>query len=471
MKKMKVFTSILSAAILTATSVIGASAAHYKGDVDRDDDVTINDVVTVQNSFVGKGNIENDKKIYVDMNEDGKYNVFDLILMKRVVIGEAPMEEVPSLTTPPETTTTTTTTTTVVTTTPVTTTEEETTTTTKATEETTTTTKATEEITTTTEATEETTTTTKATEETTTTTKATEETTTTTVSSNDKEIITTAIVLEKSGLESMPLDSTKEIDYMELQLGTEKDFKLHVYIDNWSMWVNISCENGVLSQTGTESMIESVTINGDKAIIKFKEGLKGETLYFKNDYSIENIDIISVKVVMAGNGDVPVETSVTEKPEETTTTKATSQETTETSAVSTEETTVTSEISTIETTTTVTSDKSEEVSGTVEVEPNGDVKVDLDSEKEVDSISITLDTTNDFYFHFYLGNWDSWFNIECKDGVLTYNDDNKNIESIEIKENQVVVKFTEGMKVSSATFHQNNGQENIKVIDYTIKMK
>lgn len=59
---MKVFTSILSAAILTATSVIGASAAHYKGDVDRDDDVTINDVVTVQNSFVGKGNIENDKK-------------------------------------------------------------------------------------------------------------------------------------------------------------------------------------------------------------------------------------------------------------------------------------------------------------------------------------------------------------------------------------------------------------------------
>lgn len=451
MKKMKVFTSILSAAILTATSVIGASAAHYKGDVDRDDDVTINDVVTVQNSFVGKGNIENDKKIYVDMNEDGKYNVFDLILMKRVVIGEAPMEEVPSLTTPPETTTTTTTTTTVVTTTPVTTTEEETTTTTKATEETTTTTEATEE--------------------TTTTTKATEETTTTTVSSDDKEIITTAIVLEKSGLESMPLDSTKEIDYMELQLGTEKDFKLHVYIDNWSMWVNISCENGVLSQTGTESMIESVTINGDKAIIKFKEGLKGETLYFKNDYSIENIDIISVKVVMAGNGDVPVETSVTEKPEETTTTKATSQETTETSAVSTEETTVTSEISTIETTTTVTSDKSEEVSGTVEVEPNGDVKVDLDSEKEVDSISITLDTTNDFYFHFYLGNWDSWFNIECKDGVLTYNDDNKNIESIEIKENQVVVKFTEGIKVSSATFHQNNGQENIKVIDYTIKMK
>ena len=455
MKKIKILASILSAAVLSVMSVVGASAAHYKGDVDRDDDVTINDISSVQKAFVGKGIIESDKKIYVDMNDDGKYNVFDLILMKRVCIGEAPMEEVPSLTTPPETTTTTTTTEVVTTAT----TAESTTTTeeTSVTQETTIT--SSETLTTTTLpeetiTTEEVTTTVSeepiTTEEVTTTIPQETTTTTTPQDTDDKEITTTMFGLEAGGLESIPLDSTKDIDYMELQLGTENSFtKLHMYIDNWSMWVNIKCEDGVLSQTGDERMIESVLINGDKVTIKFKEGLSGEILYFKSDEPTNTIDVKSVKIFMAGDKDTPVVTTTTTNQEETTTT------------------TTTTEV----TTTTTEADASEAVSGTAEVIPNGDVKVTLDSEKSVDSISMTFDTNNNFALHFYLGNWDAWFNIKCENGVLTYDEnDKKSIESVDIQDNKVVVKFTEGIKVSSATFHQNNGGGNIIIKNYTIAM-
>lgn len=353
MKKIKFFTSLMSAAVIAATTVLGASAAHYKGDVDRDDDVTIKDIVTVQEVLVKNTTIDNDKKIYIDMNDDDKYNVFDLMIMKKVVKGDIPKEEVPSLTTPPVTTTTTTTTTTVVTTTeavttaPVTTTEKETTTsepitTTTAvttTEEVTTTsepvtttaavtttekeTTTSEPVTTTTVTTTEKETTTSESVTTTAVTTTVEETVTseivttnavtTTVSSNS-DVVSAQVTVEAGKTVTIPLDSSKIVDSMEIEISTEKDFsKLHIYIDNWSMWVNFKCENGVLTWDSTDKQaVEDVTIEGNKAIVKFGkkyngDDLKGENLFIINNHYEGYVDVISLKVSLTDGTDQSTE--------------------------------------------------------------------------------------------------------------------------------------------------------------------
>ena len=115
MKKTKIFAALLSAAAIAASTVLGASAAHYRGDVNRDDNVTAQDVVPVQKYITRKGTLDKQHEIYADMNDDNKINVIDLVLLKRTALGYTPKEEVPALTTPAVTTAVTTTTTVTVT--------------------------------------------------------------------------------------------------------------------------------------------------------------------------------------------------------------------------------------------------------------------------------------------------------------------------------------------------------------------
>ncbi len=318
MKKMKLFVSLISAAVIAASTVLGASAAHYKGDIDRNDDVTISDVVAIQMHLSGKRNLAKSRLIYADMNDDNKINVFDLVLAKRVVLGSAPKEEVPSLTTPAVTTTVTTKTTT-------TTTKATTAATTKAT--TVATTKATTAATTvvTTKATTQATTaaTTVATTQATTvaTTAATTqvETTTTTEPKETTSGTTYTMTVEPSMSLAVGLDSTKEIDYIEFELDTSTDFNLHVYIDGWTTWFNIDNANGTLSYKNLATNVETVTINGDKVKVEFKENVSGQNLIFKSDIGTINTTVTAI-VYVGDDVAEPVVTTATSVSEVITTT-------------------------------------------------------------------------------------------------------------------------------------------------------
>ena len=350
MKKRKLFVSLLSAMAIASTTVLGAAAAHYKGDINRDDSVSVSDIVYIQKHLTGKSKIAADKLIYADLNDDGKVNIFDFVNAVRVVLGEAPLEEVPSLTTPAVTTTITTTTSTTVSTTsttPVTTTTtpKATTTTTTATsttttpETTTTTTTTVSEtetsVTSATEAvisTEETTTVTEttvtsseistsateavvSTEETTSVTES--ETTASETTTTEAETTTTAPTSTTAGTTlivnaetDIELDSTKELESMKLTVDTSTDYKLvFLFGDNWNTYIDLYCTKGVLT-ANYGSLIEAVEIEDDVVTITFKSGLKVDTLTLYNNNSTITIYDYTVKYVGDETTD-PVETTAT----------------------------------------------------------------------------------------------------------------------------------------------------------------
>lgn len=365
MKKAKLFLSLISSAIIASTTVLGASAAHYKGDIDRNDQVTLSDVVSIQKHLSGKSSIDKDKLIYADMNDDSKINVFDLILAKRVVIGDIEKEEVPSLTTPAVTTAAPVTTTTISTTVAETTTVEETTTTTTTKisyEETTTTTTVTKATTTKAGITTAETTiaeeTTKATEETT----VTEAVETTVATTADEQVTvgtTLKLTVDQSKTISIPIDSEKELDFIEFEFDTSADFGFHAYIDNWISHIDITNTSGTLKESNLKN-IETVTIDGNKAKVEFSDNVSGSVLSF-----VSNRGTIEFTVNIAYVGDTatePAETTVTsdEIVETTETTVTTVTETTVTTTTSTEETTTVAETEATTVTTTV-SDSSDTV--------------------------------------------------------------------------------------------------------------
>ncbi len=356
-KRMKLFVSLLSAAVMASTTVLGAAAAHYKGDIDRDDKVTVSDVVTIQKFLACKSALGADKYIYADMNDDGKINVFDLVLAKRVALGKAPAEEVPSLTTPVVTTTTPVTSTTISTTVSTTTTPKVTTVTTTKPEETTTTTT----ITTVTEA-ETTTIETTVTETETTTEETTTTATETTVTETEAtttETTTTAVqtTLVVNAEKSIELDSTKELEKMTLTVDTSSNYKLtFLFGTDWNTYIDLYCNDGVLTaQYGT--LIESVEITDNEVIITFKSGLKVDMLTLYNNNS--TITILNYNVKYVGDEtDIPAETTATTATEAETTTTTVATTVTETETTAAEETTTVTEVTTTatepeETTTTV----------------------------------------------------------------------------------------------------------------------
>ena len=91
---------------------VDAAEHHYKGDVNRDDIVDVSDVkilstfLTSSDSYFPK-----DGASYADLNSDGKVNVYDLIILKRIAAGKSQPTEDPAFTTTAVTTTTDTTTT------------------------------------------------------------------------------------------------------------------------------------------------------------------------------------------------------------------------------------------------------------------------------------------------------------------------------------------------------------------------
>ena len=110
MKKMVKLLSAVTMALTAGTIALSASAAashNYKGDINRDDKVDITDVVFLQKYITGKGYISDQNLVYADVSGDGKINVVDLLLLKRLVISEAAPEEA-EITTPAVTTTVTT---------------------------------------------------------------------------------------------------------------------------------------------------------------------------------------------------------------------------------------------------------------------------------------------------------------------------------------------------------------------------
>jgi len=484
MKKAKLWISLLSAAVMASTSVMGAFAAHYKGDIDRNDKVNLSDVAAIQKYLIGEGSIDSENLIYADMNDDGKINVFDLVIAKRTVLGSAELEEVPSLTTPAVTTTVTTTTTTATqttattkattkATTQATTKATTTTTTTKATTTTTTTTKATTSETTQATTTKATTTTTEAvtTKPTTVTTEVTTKATTaatTALTSGTNAQSATAFTLEPSQTARFELDSEKNIDSIEFEADTENNFNMHVYVhttgNTWVAWFDINCTDGVLSYSNNESTTDAITIDGNKIKVEFKDGIAGEALVFLSNLGTAEITL--TKIVMEGDETEPVVTSVSVS--ETTSTETTVATTTTTTASQTqEEVTVTTLISISEVTSATTQTTSATTAQTTSVtnstqqtsfEVEGEVSKELDSAKTVDTLTITIDTSKDFDLNVCLGtDWDAYFDLMCTNGTITKKGNEKGFDELIIDGNTVTIKFSEGISAGVLIFSKNSG--------------
>ena len=495
MKKAKLLISLLSAAVMASTTVMGAFAAHYKGDIDRNDKVNLSDVTAIQKYLIGEGSIKSENLIYADMNDDGKINVFDLVIAKRTVLGSAPLEEVPSLTTPAVTTAVTTTTTTATQTTATTkattkaTTQATTkaTTTTTTTKATTTTTKATTSETTQATTTKATTTTTEAvtTKPTTVTTEATTKATTaatTALTSGTNAQSATAFTLEPSQTASFELDSEKNIDYIEFEAETENNFNLHVYVykDTWVAWFDINCTDGVLSYSNNEATTEAITIDGNKIKVEFKDGIAGESLVFQSNLGTAEITL--TKIVMEGDETEPVvtsnsavETTATETTVATTTTTAsqTQEEVTVTTLISISEvtsaTTQTTSATTTQTTSATTAQTTSVTNSTQQtsLEVEGKLSKDLDSAKTVDTLTITFDTSNDFDLNVCLGTgWYAYFELMCTNGTITKKGNEKGFEELIIEGNKVTVKFSEGISTNALIFNKNSGT--IIISDYEL---
>lgn len=532
MKKRKLFVSLLSAMAIASTTVLGAAAAHYKGDINRDDSVSVSDIVSIQKHLAGKSSIAADKLIYADLNDDGKVNIFDFVNAVRVVLGSAPLEEVPSLTTPAVTTTITTTTSTTVSTTsttPVTTTtttpKATTATSTTTTPETTTTTTTTATETSTTETTTVTETTVTSTEISTSATEAvvsTEETTsaaeTTSVTESEitaSETTTTAaettttaptsttagttytMAIKPAGSEKVELDTTKDIDYIEFEVGTTNNFNLHIYVGYWNAWVNVQCENGVVTQISDEKNIENITIDGNKIKVEFAEGVRATSeyngIYFVQNNGSADINLTVTNIVMVGDETTdPVETTATTSATatNTTTTAATTtvteSETTKApeSSVTAEATTTAGEITsvtsseaettaseTVATTTatsavTTTSATETEEAVTTTLVINADTAIELDSTKELDKMTLTVDTSSNYKLVFLFGSdWNTFINLYCNNGVLT-EEHGSLIEAVEIEDGEVTITFKSGLKIDALTLYNNNST--ITITDYDI---
>lgn len=492
MKKAKLLISLLSAAVMASTTVMGAFAAHYKGDIDRNDKVNLSDITAIQKYLIGEGSIKSENLIYADMNDDGKINVFDLVIAKRTVLGSAPLEEVPSLTTPAVTTAVTTTTTTATQTTATTkattkaTTQATTkaTTTTTTTKATTTTTKATTSETTQATTTKATTTTTEAvtTKPTTVTTEATTKATTaatTALTSGTNAQSATAFTLEPSQTARFELDSEKNIDSIEFEADTENNFNMHVYVhttgNTWVAWFDIICTDGVLSYSNNESTTDAITIDGNKIKVEFKDGIAGEALVFQSN--LGTVEVTLTRIVMEGDETEPVVTSVSVS--ETTATEATTTEATTattTASQTQEEVTVTTLISISEVTSATTQTTSATTAQTTSVtnitqqtsfEVEGKVSKDLDSAKTVDTLTITFDTSNDFDLNVCLGTgWDAYFDLMCTNGTITKKGNEKGFDELIIEGNKVTVKFSEGISTNALIFNKNSGT--IIISDYEL---
>lgn len=70
----------------------GMAGRKIKGDINRDYDVTITDVVALSHCLTGKATLEEEDVYYADMNKDGVINVFDVVLLRRTVLGERELE-------------------------------------------------------------------------------------------------------------------------------------------------------------------------------------------------------------------------------------------------------------------------------------------------------------------------------------------------------------------------------------------
>jgi len=99
MKKTRKLMALVAFITVSLICSFSVTAANYLGDVNNDGDVTVSDAVAVQKYLVKKGTIEPDRSDAADMNSDGKVNVFDLILLKRTVLGEKEKVEITEPTT------------------------------------------------------------------------------------------------------------------------------------------------------------------------------------------------------------------------------------------------------------------------------------------------------------------------------------------------------------------------------------
>ena len=110
------------AAVSMALSSVGMNAIAerpilgYMGDINHDDEVSVADLVALNDFLIGGRGLPDGSAYNADMNYDGRVNVYDLVILRGYIAGTRPIEPIYG---EEETTTTTTT---IVTTTPVTTT-------------------------------------------------------------------------------------------------------------------------------------------------------------------------------------------------------------------------------------------------------------------------------------------------------------------------------------------------------------
>lgn len=115
------------------------------------------------------------------------------------------------------------------------------------------------------------------------------------------------------------------------------------------------------------------------------------------------------------------------------------------------------------------------------VDVESTVSVDVGTDKVVDSIEFTLDTSTDYTLHISVGFWAAWTNIQCADGTLTQIEDSDNVESVTIDGNKVTIQLSEEIYASAnpdnttqaqylgkVMFHHNSGDAPINITSYSI---
>ena len=117
MKLKNKIAAITSAAIVITSLLSGASAEEnaqirkIKGDINRDYIISVADAVALSHCLTGKAFLEVGDEYYADINNDGAVDAFDLMLLRRTILGireqdieEEETTEPPVTTSPPITT-------------------------------------------------------------------------------------------------------------------------------------------------------------------------------------------------------------------------------------------------------------------------------------------------------------------------------------------------------------------------------
>ena len=93
MKLKNKIAAITSAAIVITSLLSGASAEEnaqirkIKGDINRDYIISVADAVALSHCLTGKAFLEEGDEYYADINNDGAVDAFDLMLLRRTILG------------------------------------------------------------------------------------------------------------------------------------------------------------------------------------------------------------------------------------------------------------------------------------------------------------------------------------------------------------------------------------------------